>query len=604
MNNYIPLSMHTHYSLLRGLSQPEQISKYLANNNIGSCSITDYSSVSGAVQFTEKMKKEKLKPILGIKLRVMVGKKETYTTLLAKNLDGWKSLLKLASIQATPDDIKSHAENLIMINGAHRSLLGNAISAADELTIEWKKEGERAIREFKDVFGDDLYIQIQKAHPNDAHLMDPLRDLAKTTKTRVVATPDCHYLTKADFDDHRILLCNDFNSSISNLHDKADDFANRLASSNEYYLPSYEEMVTRGHTEAELAATNEIDSKIADFSILGRSIIPPFPCPKGYNADEYLRQLCREGWNLRIKPKIKPEEVQTYVDRVKYELETLQGAGLSSYFLIVEDIIKYVKSSGWLIGSGRGSAAGCLVSYMLGITEVNPIPYDLLFERFYNAGRNTKDKISPPDIDLDIPKHKRQNIIQYIYDKYGHENCSQIITFQTMKGRGAIKAVLGAYGGIGFTEMNMITEHIPDQAKIADDLQEMKEEEGESSILKWCLENRADKFREFCEIKDGELVGPLSMRFAQAIRLEGTKTNASRHASGIIVGPSALSNYCPINHVDGENVTAFEGPDAESIGLLKLDILGLSLLDKLTGVACILEHGDILDDYKIQEHSH
>lgn len=599
---YIPLSVMTHFSLGKGLTQPGQLADYLAEKEIRSCALTDLGGVSGAVQVAAKFKDKKIKPIFGTKLRVLMTgtSNEVYNIFLAKNRDGWLSLLKLSSGVVTTDELKKHAKNLIMISGSHGSLLASEISASDELKIEWKKNGQKFIESMKSFFGDDFYIQIQKCHYLDEVLIAPLRELAAITKTQCVATPDAYYLTKADHDDQRVILCHDVNATLTTAGEKLDNLGNRLFTSSEYYLPSREEMLARGHTEEELNITYEIDAKCENFSILGKSIIPPFACPSGYDQDTYLRQLCRDGWNEKIKGKIKPEEEKLYVDRVKYELETLQGCGLSSYFLIVWDIIRYVKSRGWLIGSGRGSAAGCLVSYLLGITEINPIPYGLIFERFYNAGRNTKDKISPPDIDLDIPKHKRQEIIQYIYNKYGAENCSQIITYTTLQGRGSITAVLNTYGNTSFHEIKTITDNIPDKAKVADDLQVMEEEEGESSLLRWCLENRPEKFKEWCEIKDGKLEGPLAMRFEQAIRLEGTKTVASRHASGIIVAPSNLSNYCAVNNIDGDNIATVEGPDAEAIGLLKLDILGLSLLDKLTGVASILEYGDIDDDYQVR----
>jgi DNA polymerase-3 subunit alpha len=278
-------------------------------------------------------------------------------------------------------------------------------------------------------------------------------------------------------------------------------------------------------------------------------------------------------------------------------LGVLQGAGLSSYFLIVNDIVNYVKNNNWLPGPGRGSAAGCLVSYLLGITSIDPIKYNLMFDRFYNAGRNTKDRISMPDIDIDVPINKREDIINYIKNKYGHKKVSQMITFNTMKGRGALKDVLRAYGNISFDEMNKITKFIPDEAKIADELQEMKEEYGEASIIQWALENNSKDLKEWCYIGENDsLEGPLAKRFEQAIRLEGTKSNQSKHAAGVVIASNDLENICPMVY-DTKNkqpIAGMEMQDLESIGIIKFDVLGVAMLDKIMDISSTLKIGDSL----------
>jgi DNA polymerase-3 subunit alpha len=270
----------------------------------------------------------------------------------------------------------------------------------------------------------------------------------------------------------------------------------------------------------------------------------------------------------------------------------LETAKLSSYFLIVQDIVNYVKNNSWLAGPGRGSAAGCLVSYLIGITDIDPIKYKLIFERFYSAGRNTKDRISLPDIDIDVPINKRENIIDYVKNKYGHEQVSQMITYNTMKGRGALKEVLRVYGNINFEEMNKITKSIPDEAKIADELQEMKQETGESSIIRWALENNVDNLKEWCYInsEDGSLSGPLSKRFEQAIRLEGTKSNQSKHAAGVVISSKPLKNICPMVY-DAKNeqtIAGMEMQDLEYLGVIKFDVLGLAYLDKAMYISELL----------------
>jgi DNA polymerase III subunit alpha len=242
----------------------------------------------------------------------------------------------------------------------------------------------------------------------------------------------------------------------------------------------------------------------------------------------------------------------------------------------------------------HNSAAGCLVSYLIGITSIDPIKYNLIFDRFYNAGRNTKDRISMPDIDVDVPINKRELIIAYIKNKYGSDKVSQMVTFNTIKGRGALKDVLRVYGNVGFEEMNKITQNIPDEAKIADELQEMKDETGEASIIRWALENNADKLREWCYIdENGELQGPLAKRFEQAIRLEGTKSNQSKHAAGIAISAKPLNELCPMVY-DSKNsqlIAGMEMQDLESIGIIKFDILGVAMLDKIMTIQDLLIEG-------------
>jgi DNA polymerase-3 subunit alpha len=322
--------------------------------------------------------------------------------------------------------------------------------------------------------------------------------------------------------------------------------------------------------------------------------LPPFICPNNQPPDEYLRQLCRNGWRDKIANNISEDDQKTYVERIKYELDILQSAGLSSYFLIVSDIVDQVRKNKWLPGPGRGSAAGCLVSYLIGITSIDPIKYDLIFERFYNAGRNTGDRISMPDIDVDVPINKRENIIEYIKNKYGQEILSKMITFNTMKGRGALKEVLRVYGNISFEEMNNITKNIPDEAKIADELQEMKEDTGEASIIRWALENQVDKLKEWCYVMDdGSLAGPLSKRFEQAIRLEGTKSNQSKHAAGVVISNQSLSDLCPMVY-DSKNkqtIAGMEMQDLEALGVIKFDILGVAMLDKIMTISETLKQG-------------
>ena len=264
------------------------------------------------------------------------------------------------------------------------------------------------------------------------------------------------------------------------------------------------------------------------------------------------------------------------------EFDVIENANLFGYFLIVQDIVNHVNSQGWLSGPGRGSAAGCLISYLVGITKIDPIEFDLLFERFYNSGRNTETHVSLPDIDMDVPGNKRDDIITYLKDKYGKGNVSQMLTFGRLQGRSALKEVLRVNAACGFSEMNEITKAIPDEAAISDQLAEMDEED--RSIIRWSLINNPEDLRDYCFINDrGELDGDYAEFFDQAIRIEGTFKTQGKHAAGVVISAEPLHKVCPMvnQKSGGEKIAGLEMADLESLGHVKFDVLGINLLDKI-----------------------
>ena len=616
--NYTVLHCHSHFSLLDGLSKPAQIAQRCNEIGVKSCALTDHGTISGAVQFYQKMTASNIKPILGCeiylshndsKIKNKDNSNLSHFILLAKNYSGWKSLIKIASASNDADrfyhkpriSIKELAEyldgNLIGFCGHLGSYLPDITENKD--ATESKNIAVNFVAEMRDIFGNDNFFlesQLMDQHniPKQKDLTSFIRDIGNYTKTKVICTPDAHYCRQEDAVDQRILLCNNLKTTLASINKKIlnneDAPMSCFFKSENYHILSPEEMIAI-HTEEEIENTNYIDSLCEEYSILSKPMLPEFKCPEGYDPDEYLRELCRTGWRDKIANKIPKDQQQQYVDRVKNELAVLQGAGLSSYFLIVQDIVNFVRNNNWLPGNGRGSAAGCLVSYLIGITGIDPIKYDLLFERFFNAARSD----SMPDIDVDVPINKRESIIQYIRDTYGHNKVSQMITFNTMKGRGALKEVLRVYDNVSFEEMNRITKYIPDEAKIADELQEMKEETGEASIIRWALENNVDKLKEWCYINDdGSLSGPMAKRFEQAIRLEGTKSNQSKHAAGVAISSQELSEVCPMIY-DSKNeqkIAGMEMQDLESLGVIKLDVLGIALLDKVMNISDILRNGE------------
>jgi DNA polymerase III subunit alpha len=623
MKKYIPLHCHSHYSLLDGLSKPEQIAKRIHQIESPACALTDHGNIAGAVKFYSTMKKNGIKPILGCELYICKNKptiKETensklsHMLVLAKNYKGWLNLIRIVSESNKPEhyyhkprlDIETLSKfidgNIIGITGHLGSNLANTICKNNEIISDYKKIGMNYVDLLKSIFGqENLFLESQLMDQNNIpvqkKLSEAIEEIGNSCNIKIICTPDAHYANKQDAVDQRILLCNNLKTTFPEINRKLavkDSVPMEcFFSSDNYHILSQEE-IHELHSEEHIANTNLVNEMIEEYDILSKPKLPPFKCPDGYNPDEYLRQLCRNGWRDKINNKVDKNLHHEYTERIKYELGVLQGADLSSYFLIVQDIVDHVRKNEWLPGPGRGSAAGCLVSYLVGITSIDPIKYNLLFDRFYNAGRNTADHISMPDIDVDVPIDKRENIIEYIKQKYGSDKVSQMITFNTIKGRGALKDVLRVYGNISFEEMNNITKNIPDEAKIADELQQMKEDTGEASIIRWALENNVDKLKEWCYIdKEGQLDGPLSKRFEQAMRLEGTKSNQSKHAAGIAISSEPLNESCPMVY-DSKNkqlIAGMEMQDLEAIGIIKFDILGIAMLDKVMNIQKMLSEG-------------
>jgi len=620
--NYVPLHVHSEYSLLDGLSQASQISNRLTDIETNICALTDHGTVSGAVDFCKSLSGASQKPILGCEFYICVNDNANvrspenrdliHQVVLAKNLQGWKDLLSLVEKSNCAEQFYykpridfgqlsavASKGNLVSFSGHLGSYLGNSAldpTVSDDFLV-------RASQRLQSIFGKgNFFIEIQLI---DSLISEPsrvaaerLRNVAIKANIPCVATPDAHYPTQDTAEDQRVLLCTSLKKTIGQVHRELKEGKSKslssFFSSDNFHIPSHEEML-KFHTEEELRNTNLIADMCESYNILGAPNPPEFKCPEQFKAQEYLRHLCKLGWSSKMHHiKKGTAEFQRYGDRVQEELEVFEGAGLSGYFLIVQDILKFCRQKNYLTGPGRGSAAGCMVSYLIGITQIDPLQHDLVFERFYNAGRNTDERISMPDIDIDVPKVAREEVIEYIRNKYGKDNVAQIVTYQTMQGRSALKRVMQARGNISFTEQNEITKHIMDEAKIADELQDMKEELGESSLILWALKNRKKQLKDWCEIgENGKLEGKMAKVFEQSMRLEGTKIIQSKHAAGVVVSPTPISDTCPMirsaSKGDTDLLAGFEGPSCEDVGLLKLDVLGIRMLDKIMEVPDILK---------------
>ncbi len=531
---WFPLCNFTHYSLQRGFSKPSELASKCSENSYSACGIADYKSISGAVTFYKACVKNNIKPIIGCAFDDF--------TLFAKNKDGWLDLIQIVSSISAEGDVDNGS--LIRLCGK-----GNLISVA-------KSESVSPIK------GDDFY--------------------AKTDSFM-----DIYYTNKNQAPLHRILLCSKMKTTMPKVQ-KA--LANRepvensvFFESNDFYLKDKSEISKVLVEDPSMDTFDEIFNKCENYNILSQPILPKFQTPNGETQKDYLRTLAREGWQKLLSHKIKDDELKkVYGDRFRSEYAVIEEAKLFGYFLIVWDVINYCVSQGWTVGPGRGSAAGCLISYLIGITQIDPIEFDLLFERFYNAGRNTEDHISLPDIDMDVPGGKRDEIISYLKDKYGQNNVSQMLTFGRLQGRSALKEVLRVNNACGFSEMNEITKSIPDEAAISDQLAEMDEED--RSIIKWALLNNPDDLRDYCFVNDaGYLEGDYSEYFQQAIDIEGTFKTQGKHAAGVVISADELYKVCPmVNPKSGtEKIAGLEMADLEALGHVKFDVLGINLLDKL-----------------------
>lgn len=527
-----PINCKTHFSLQHGFCKTDKLAERCKEYGYTACGIADFATLSGAVEFQQDCKKHGIKPIIGCEFDGYI--------LYAKNKDGWFDLVKYVSNQNL-DVLKEVAKN------------GNVLCVT----------------------------------PN----VNGFANLFKGNHVQIDYEPQAiYYVDRSDAECHRIMLCGKLKTTLKKIKNVEHDFKEFFDTSNPnydtFYLTDKNTTLTKKVSTIGEKDIWRIVDRCEEYDLADQPSFPTFECPKGFDEDEYLTELCREGWKNKLIPSSKVSDIQQrdiYRDRIKHELKVIFKAQLSGYFLIVQDIIKWVKKQGWLAGPGRGSAAGCLVSYLLDITEVDPIEFDLIFERFYNEGRNTDGNVAIPDIDMDVPAEHRDEVIAYIKEKYGEENVAQMITFGRLQGRSAIKEVLRMNDAVSFAEMNEITDSIPDEAKISDQLELMEDK----SVIKWTLENEPEKLKNWVFVNDDDkLDGPLANLFEQAINIEGTNKSQGKHPAGVIISKHRLSDVCPMT-VDksGDPVVAFEMNPLETQGHVKFDVLGIDLLSKIMEIS-------------------
>lgn len=618
---YTPILLKTHDSLLLGYNKSPILAEKLKEYNIKSCCINDYGSISGCMEFNREMKKQGIKPIFGVTLyickkdpRINTLDNSIYSqlTILSKNLAGWKTLIKIVSASNSPDfwykkprisldELKQFdLSNFICVSGGvgtvladsailNRKLFYNSPEPEQYLYEKYEEKLAAKYNELKEMFGGNLYISISLDDSSNL-AANKLAEIYRKNLTNLVASPDCHYLTQEDAVDHHILLCSYTGKDQTNILGSVADFdqftLGRFFHSDGYYLNK--ELDDR-YTQEEIENTNKIADLCESYDITNKPTLPKFPCPNNFSQTDFLREQCRNGWKQK-SAKIDKMRHAEYGDRIKYELSVIEKNDFSGYFLIISDIIDFCRKNKWLTGPSRGSVGGCLVAYLAGITGLDSIKYNLLFERFINP-----DRKKLPDIDFDVPKLHRKEVIDYIKEKYGHDKVYQICAFQTMKGRGILKEILRATGGISFELMNKITKHIPDEAKISDELEEMRQEGEEDSIVLWALKNKIEELREWCFLnEEGKLEGPFSKKFEQAIRMEGTKKSQGKHASAVVISASDFSDWCHLVYDEGEEwvMAGLDMKHIEDSGLVKIDCLGLSTLDRIMSVNRILKEDE------------
>jgi DNA polymerase-3 subunit alpha len=570
MSDFIHLHNHTHYSLQDGACTVDGLINAAKKHNMKSVAITDHGVMYGAAEFYKKAKKEGIKPIIGMEAYIVVDgsrfdrgrKNETSTRikskhynhliLLAKNTQGYENLSRLSTLGHTEgfyykpridlELLKQYREGLICT-----SACAGGVVSAHLVNGDYEKAREVA-KKFKDIFEDNFYLEIQNHGMDiDKPILEGMPKLSKELGIKLVATNDCHYIEPEHAIAHNILLL---------LSDKnGADYTQLRYGTDQVYFKSSDEMkkLFKKYKDS-IDHTLEIDEKInLNLDFEGHHF-PNFPIPKDSNAktlEEYLELIAKSGLEKKFKNVTKEIE-----ERFNFEIKTIREMGFAGYFLVVQDFINAAKDKKIPVGPGRGSAAGSIVAYALGITNINPLEYDLLFERFLNPARR-----SMPDIDIDFADDQRGDVIDYVREKYGNECVSQIITFNRLSSKAVIRDVARVLK-IPIPTVNKITKFIPSKFGKVFSIDQALAEVPE---LKWVKDSKETEIQNL-------------IKYAKV--LEGMNRNASKHAAGVVITPDDVSNYVPLaNAVSQQDiVTQFSMKDIENAGLLKMDFLGLRTL--------------------------
>ncbi|MDR0880395.1 MAG: DNA polymerase III subunit alpha [Clostridioides sp.] len=566
-DNFVHLHVHTEYSLLDGFSRLDKLMKRAKEIGQNTIAITDHGNMFGAIDFYKKAKKEGIKPIIGCEIYTAprslrdkdsnLDKRMGHLVLLAENMLGYKNLIKLVSISYTEgfyykprvdlEELKKYSEGIIACSAC---LAGDVSRNLMDRNYDGAK---RYALKYNEIFGQgNFYLEIQDhGIPEQKEVNAGMIKLSKETGIPLVATNDVHYVDKGDAKTHDVLMCIQMGKTL-------DDPTRMRFASDEFYLKSRAEM-EENFSYVQEALDNTV--KIADRCEIEFDFntyhLPKYDVPDGKTAYAYLRELCEKGLRERYG-----EPSQEIIDRLDYELDVINTMGYVEYFLIVWDFINYSKENGIVVGPGRGSAAGSIVSYTLKITDIDPIKYSLLFERFLNP-----ERVSMPDIDIDFCYERREEVIDYVKRKYGEDHVAQIITFGTMGAKAAIRDV-GRVLDIAYSKVDKIAKEIPFAIGMTIDkaldtnpnLKEMYDEDEES--------------KEIIDISK---------------QMEGMLRHASTHAAGVVISKDPVDNYVPLYKNQDSITTQYGMTTLEELGLLKMDFLGLRTLTVINDTLELIE---------------
>ncbi|MCF0131879.1 MAG: DNA polymerase III subunit alpha, partial [Pseudobutyrivibrio sp.] len=576
--SFVHLHTHTEYSLLDGSNKIKEYVKKVKSMGMNAAAITDHGVMYGVIDFYRACKAEGINPVLGCEVYVTPGSRFDrevghgedryyHLILLAKNNEGYQNLIKVVSAgfvdgfyyrpRVDFEILEKYSEGLICLSAC---LAGEI---ARMLMRGLYEDAKTAALKYRDIYGEDNFFLEMQDHgiPEQQTVNQQLMRLSKETGIPLVVTNDCHYTNAADADSHDVLLCIQTGKKLS-------DEDRMRYEGGQYFVKSEEEMLSLfPYAKEAVARTQDIADRCNVEIEFGVTKLPHFAVPEGYDSWTYLNKLCYEGLNKRYDEatadKLKP--------RLEYELTTIKNMGYVDYFLIVWDFINYARTKGIPVGPGRGSAAGALVSYTTGITNIDPIKYNLVFERFLNP-----ERVSMPDIDIDFCYERRSEVIAYVIEKYGADCVTQIVTFGTLKARGVIRDV-GRVLDLPYGYVDGIAKMVPMELNITlDDALKMNHELSS-------LYETDEQVKQLIDIGRS---------------LEGLPRNTGMHAAGVVIAQKPMDEYVPLSKGgDGTIVTQFVMTTIEELGLLKMDFLGLRTLTVINDAVKLVKenHGIDLD---------
>lgn len=571
----IPYHVHSHYSLQQAFSHIDDLIKRAKDVDIKTLCLTDIHSLSGSAEFIKECKDNNIQPVLGCEFRVDLGDNGVGNIcLLARNKDGWLNLIKILGQSHTKDKVlvvspkvlQEHNDNLICFIGGLNSIVYTQISNGTDYNS--------TLKHFSKMY-EHFFVSIEN-HGLD--IERELNNILESSSYNKLYGNTVYYPTMEDNLYQQIIVCSKYKKTL-----QADDIEH-LKTQQEYTRMFFDTQ------ENYLKPKNDYNSAqlgdlIEDYDIMAQPNIPDYHYKGKLISDPntFLTNLCRDGWRKKGLGDLDDELKKIYAERIKKELKVFCDTGFSSYMLVIWDIINHARSIGSQVGL-RGSAAGCIVSYLTGISDIDPLrpdptlPYaesrELLFERFINIGRLTKEKFSPPDVDVDFGISHREKMVEYVKEKYTKDCVANIITFGRLDGRGAIKEVFRVLGTVDHEVVNVITSNMIDSGKISDILEDLKEDDPTYNVIRYCIDND-EKIEDF--------YNEYKREFDIAIKLANTIRTQGKHAAGVVISNSVLKNVIPVipDPKTGEAIVALEMAHAEYCGAIKYDFLGVAALEKI-----------------------